>query len=172
MSGGVFWKQRYGEQIEQDLSSCEKALRDEFARQYLLDYDPKAAAIRCGFNAVYADQYAKSFMEEPYTRQKISELSVVAPEKDKQVSAEDMKHRITMSLFREANYRGAGSSHGARVSALSKLASINGLDAPIKTEQTVTHRGGVMAVPGIVSIDEWERVALASQEKLSSEAEA
>ena len=41
----------------------------------------------------------------------------------------------------------------------------------MKVEQTVQHRGGVMMVPGIANIEDWEAQAMASQEKLTHEAD-
>ena len=171
MSEGVFWKSRYGDHVTPDLTAQERELRDLFVREYLVDFDSKAAAIRCGFVETYAEQYAAQFMGETYVRKRITELSHSTEEKDDKTKAEETKQRIITSLFREANYRGPGSSHGARIAALSKLASLHGMDAPTKMEQTITHKGGVMAVPGVASIDTWESQAMVTQEKLTSEAE-
>lgn len=59
------------------------------------------------------------------------------PLKSDSIAAEE-RTQIIEGLFREAEYRGYGSSPAARVTALSKLATIYGLDAPIKAETTVT----------------------------------
>lgn len=172
MTNGLFWKNGYSGSIAPDMTPADKELRDLFAREYLFDFDPKAACIRCGFLEQYALQYAQQFMGESYVQNKIASLSKVgkAIGEDKEHD-QQTKQAVLTSLFREANYRGAGSSHGSRVAALAKLASILGMDAPTKMEQTITHKGGVMAVPGIVKIDEWEAQAVASQTKLTQEAE-
>ena len=171
MSGsGLFWKNCYGGEVSADLTKQEQELRDLFVTEYLLDYDAYAAALRVGFQEQYAHQYASQFMGESYVRKRIAEITHGAPENEKEWK-EATQRKIVASMFREANYNGPGSSHGARVAALSKLASLFDMDKPSKVEQTITHKGGVMAVPGIASIDEWEKQALASQEKLTSEAE-
>lgn len=171
MTNGVFWKSNYGNEITSDLTAQEKELRDLFVREFLTDFDEVAACIRCGFLDSYAKQYAIQFMGETYVRRRIIELSHDVGEKDDKAKKAETEQRIITSLFREANYRGAGASHGARIAALSKLASLHGMDAPTKMEQTILHKGGVMAVPGIATCDDWEAQAVASQEKLTSEAE-
>lgn len=170
-SNGVFWRSGYGGEVAEDLTQQERELRDLFVQEYLLDHDSYAAAIRVGFQEQYAHQYAQQFMGESYVRKLISDLQHQAPE-DPKAFEEETKRKIVASLFREANYRGPGSGHGARVAALAKLASLFDMDKPTKVEQTITHRGGVMAVPGIASLDAWEAQAVASQEKLTSEAES
>lgn len=171
MTTGVFWKSNYGGQVTSDLTAQEKELRDTFVREYLIDFDPIAACIRCGFLEQYASQYAMQFMGETYVRKQIAHVSTTVGDIDEKTKTEQNKQLILTSLFREANYRGAGASHGSRVAALAKLASIHGMDAPTKMEQTINHKGGVMAVPGIAAIDDWETQAVSSQAKLTSEAE-
>ena len=172
MAEGIFWKSNYGAVITPDLTVQEKELRDLFVKEFLFDHDPTAACIRCGFLEAYAQQYAIQFMGESYVRKQIAEQSKNGtPIGEDKVQDEQTKQTVLSSLFREANYRGAGSSHGSRVAALAKLATILGMDAPSKMEQTITHKGGVMAVPGIANMDEWEKQATANQSKLMNEAE-
>ena len=120
------------------LTESERQLRDRFVKQYLEDYDQVQAAIRCGFSASYAKDYAARFMAEPYTLNRISEAS-----KEMGAVTDEDKHRlrIVASLYREANYHGHGSSHGGRVSALSQLSKILGIEAPVKTDVKVTGIG-------------------------------
>lgn len=156
--------------MAQELSASEKQLRDRFVEEYVFDFDRIAAAIRIGFLPSFALEWSQKLLDEPYVRNKIKEL-IKANAEDEEKENEQTKRRIRAQLLREANYRGAGSSHAARVGALSKLSSLYGMDAPIKTQQELTHRGGVMAVPGIASVEEWEKSALASQNKLQQDSE-
>jgi hypothetical protein len=55
------------------------------------------------------------------------------------------------------------------VSAYGKLASILGMDAPIKQEIDVTHRGGVMIVPMMPTAEDWEKVAEEKQAQLKGD---
>lgn len=156
------------EAMAQDLSGKEKELRDKFVDEYLLDFDQTAAAIRIGFSASFAQTYAEKFMTEPYVRKRIAEMQTALAEDDK-LEADLDRRRIRAALMREAHYRGPGSSHAARVSALAKLASIRDMDAPTKIKSEVALRGGVMMVPGIANLEEWEKAAQASQTDLQKD---
>ena len=160
-----FWAE---EAMAQDLSPKEKELRDKFVTEYLMDYDQTGAAIRIGFSASFAQTYAEKFMTEPYVRKKIADMQNALAEDDK-LEVELDRRRIRAALMREAHYRGAGSSHAARVSALSKLAQIRDMDAPTKIKADMNLRGGVMMVPAIANIEEWESAAQASQTNLQKD---
>lgn len=149
-------------------SARQKELRDKFVKEYLVDYNATAAAIRIGYPKSYAQEYAVKFMDEPYVHQQIKTVETSPEEID---SKEAMQKRITISLLREANYRGAGSSQSARVAALSKLSSIYGMDAPVKTQ--TEHLGpdglplnGVFVVPGLMTTEDWAKAAAAQQSAL------
>ena len=147
-----------------NMNAREKALRDLFVSEYLVDYDALRACQRCGFVYQFAVEFARKFMDEPYVQQQINAIKFKdLPERE---MAEYNKKRIANALMQEAHYKGPGSSQAARVAALGKLAAMHGMDAPKKSEQTITHRGGVMAVPGIAQLDDWEQTASASQDKL------
>lgn len=148
-----------------ELSKSEKELRDKFVDEYLVDFDQNAAALRIGFSVSFASTYAERFMQEPYTRKRISDKQLEMAEDDK-TEAERDRRIIRAALMREAHHRGQGSSHAARVSALAKLASIRDMDAPLKVKSEHTLRGGVMMVPAIANIEEWEAAARASQGQL------
>lgn len=160
-----FWA---SEAKAQELSTQEKELRNKFVDEYLIDFDQTAAAIRIGFSASFAHTYAERFMTEPYVRKRITDLQNALIE-DEKLEVEQDRRRIRAALMREAHYRGPGSSHSARVSALAKLASIRDMDAPTKIKSELTMRGGVMMVPAIAAIDEWETAAQASQTNLQKD---
>lgn len=172
MSSGMFWSNGATNEVMTALTLQEKELRDMFVVEFLKDHDYRNAAIRIGFLPKYADQYAAEFAVDPYVKRRI-EYEMTRPLTDEEASEHKraMIRRTEALLLKQAGYAGPGASHGARVSALSKLASIYGMDAPTKVEQTVQHKGGVMMVPGVASIDEWEATAVTSQEKLTKESE-
>ena len=76
---------------------------------------------------------------------------------------------MVLAVLREATKLGP---YASRVSAAAKMAAILGLDAPSKADINVRHRGGVMAVPGIASLSDWEDEAESSQHKLVSDTRA
>lgn len=155
--------------IGANLTEAQRALRDWFCQEYLVDFSPVNAAMRIGYNRAFAIEYATKLMEEPYVQRKIQELQGL--KLDPKIEEEYNKQRIKNALMREAFYKGPGASHAARVSALAKLGAIYGMEAPKKTENMHTHKGGVMAVPGIASLDSWEQAASGSQANLMQDAD-
>lgn len=166
MTGTTFWD---SEAKVSELSPHEKSVRDRFVKEYLLDYDQKAAAIRCGYGESFAGTYAEKFMNEPYVLQQIKRTELAFAE-DVDVEEEDTKRVIRAALLREAHYRGPGSSHSARVNALAKLAVIHDMDKTASDGTEIGGRSGVMEVPGIASAEDWEAEASGAQKKLQDEA--
>lgn len=159
-----------GQFFEDDLreriyTARELALRDLFVKEYLVDHNQVAAAMRCGFNGQIAPQYAHQFMDEPYVQKKLAEAQSKLLDIDSD-EGDIEKQRVIAGLIREANYRGPGSSHSARVAALSKLAAIFKLEA---ASTQLGEQSGVMEVPGVASVENWQQVASAQQEKLKND---
>ena len=119
-------------ELADTLTKQEKALRRRFVAEYLADYDSVGAAIRLGYQEAFAQQYAKQFLAEPYTlnliREKEAEFGILTEE-------DQHRKKIVAGLYREAHSR--FNSGSARVAALTQLAKIIGIEAPVKTEQQV-----------------------------------
>lgn len=145
----------------------QKALRDLFVSEYLVDYDQIASALRCGFGIEMAREYGVRFMQEPYVQRRIKELQYV--KYDESADTDFNQARIKARLLHEAHYYGPGATQSARVAALSTLAKMYGMEKP-KTPAGAASVGGVMQVPGISSIDDWEAAAVDSQTQLISDA--
>ena len=126
-----FWATE--DELETELTPREKALRDAFVKEYLQDYDHVQAAIRLGYKASIAAMYAKRFMEESYVLKKIAEL---------EGRGVNPIQTIRTGLVREANFRGVGASHSARVSALTQLSKIEGMEKAPVGDRTMAN--GVM----------------------------
>lgn len=142
--------------------------RQEFAKAYLIDCDPTMAALRCGLvdpdDPDEARKVGWYYYRQPETLAAIQAFSATM-ENDKIVSRE----RVLMGLLEEANYRGLGASHSARVAAWSKIAQMLGAEKPKGEEDPATKvRGGVMMIPMAQSIEQWEQVATGSQAALKS----
>jgi hypothetical protein len=120
-------------ELADTLTKQEKALRQRFVAEYLADYDAFAAAIRLGYQEAFAQQYAKQFLTEPYTLKLIRE-----GEAEFGILTEEDQHRkkIVAGLYREAHSR--FNSGSARVAALTQLAKIIGIEAPVKSEVKLT----------------------------------
>lgn len=152
-------------QEERQYSYREKALRDFYIKEYLVDYDEVAAATRVGYPKAIAREFAAKFMGEPYVLRRIKEQEGnVDPNSD---DADVVKKRIMAALMREANYRGPGSSQSARVAALSRLATLNGMDPINKPKDSEVPLGeGTFVVPGVMTPEQWEQAAASQQEAL------
>lgn len=153
-------------QMEPELSPREKALRDEFVKEYYFDRNPVAAARRLGFMEGFAEDYAQRFMNEAYVRRKMKEYESKLVQDNPDQLAEK-RAMVEQKLLFEANYHGPGSSHAARVSALSKLCALYGMEKASGEKDLVDEDyGGVMVVPAMVSADNWGAAAAKQQEKL------
>jgi hypothetical protein len=150
---------------ERQYSYREKALRDFFVKEYLVDYDQVAAAVRVGYGKSFAREFAARFMQEPYVLRRIAELEGVGNPDDPEDEA-TVKRRIMAGLIREANYRGPGSSQAARVAALSKLAQLHGMEAPKKKEDDSAALEGTFVTPGVMTPEQWAEQAAKQQEDL------
>lgn len=150
--------------MESGLSPAEKALRDKFVAEYLVDFDEYRAALRVGFLPSVAATYCKQFMSEGYVQREVARLQREQQSDPKSQLERDRE--LTLNTLRQAMQNGP---YASRVAAASKMTAILGLDAPIKTENTNIHRGGVMMVPEIANVEAWQKAAQASQEKLVEE---
>jgi hypothetical protein len=153
---------------ERTYSYREKALRDFFINEYLVDYDAVGACVRVGYGKSYAKEFAARFMAEPYVLRTIQqkEGEIGAGSDDPEVA----KKRIIAGLNREANYRGPGSSQSARVAALSRLANLYGMDPTNKPPENQPDIGeGVFVLPGIMTPEQWTAAAADQQAKLVGE---
>lgn len=151
------------------LTFREKQVRDHFVNEYMTDYNAKTAAIRVGYGNSIAGEMSLRFMQCPYVQRQIKNKETANEEVDDAAIA---RKRIIAGLTREANYNGPGSSPSARVAALSKLSAIYGLDAPKVTKTELTGAdgqplgAGMFVVPGICSVEDWEKAAEAQQAAL------
>jgi hypothetical protein len=152
--------------MEPELTARERELRDLYVNEYLVDYDPVKAAQRCGFQQSFAKDYAVKFMQESYVQKRIEFMKHQKVD-EKSIDEYD-KQRVRAVLMKEAH--DSSSTGSARVSAAAKLAVILGMDAPTKIQTDNTHKGGVLMVPAIANISDWEAVAQASQAKLVADA--
>lgn len=151
---------------ERAYTAREKALRDYFVEQYLIDYNAQSAAVRVGYNKSMAKEFAAKFMAEPYVLREIQRREgVVDPTKpdDKEAA----RKKIMAGLLREANFFGPGSSQAARVAALSKLAQLHEMEPKFKqVEEDDDKLKGVIVIPGLMTEEQWMEVAAKQQDSL------
>lgn len=119
-TSGLFWKDKYAEAVEPELTPVEKQLRDLFVTHYLRTCDPIEAAICCGFARGYAQQYADQFMNEPYVVLSIADRRRETEEPDNQAK----EHRaLIISVLIQASQNGP---YASRVAAVKELNAMHG----------------------------------------------
>lgn len=155
--------------MQQEPTPQEKELKDKFVTEYLVDYDAWAAAIRVGFLRNIAGTYAQTMLEDTYVRREIARRQQLQIENPKEAN-KARRRLIEAALMREAHYKGPNSTHAGRVMALANLAKIHDMNAATKIKSEVVHKGGVMRVPAIASVADWEKEAAKTQDKLIKEA--
>ncbi len=142
-----------------------KARRNQFVREYIKDFNGRAAMLRMGYTcqANSAQSTAARWLSEPYTQYALSELMQKMDEK-----AIVSRNEILYGLKSEANVFGDEGSHAARISAWRALAKINGMEITRVEGNVGLAAGGVMAVPYVSSPEEWERLTREAQSKLKA----
>lgn len=152
-----------------ELTAHDMAIREKVVNEYLYDYSWTKACLRCGFRAEFCEDNAKRFAQDPYCIWRVKELSRfrgLNPNPEQRAETLELeKIDILNALRKEAHYYGPGSSQAARVSALGKLAQLLGMEPPKAVKAEVKAKG-VMVVPGIASVDDWEQVAQQAQADL------
>lgn len=157
--------------LEPEPTERERVLLDMFCTEYLVDFDDVAAARRVGFQDAFAEEYGKRFMRKAYVQKRLRALKEA--ETDPKAEARYNK-RVVLNVLREvATNKYAPSA--ARVAAAKGLSDVYGLTGGgtkgggIGNPGDPTSRGGVIMVPAIASLDDWEAAAMQSQTKLVEE---
>ena len=156
--------------IEQSktLTVEEMTVREKVVREYMFDRSWYNACMRCGFRAEFAEDNARRFQTDPYCIWRVKQLSLEQSNNlvnGNEAAVSNEKSEILAMLRKEASYYGPGSSQAARVSALGKLAQLLGMEPP-KQNKVELKTPGVMVVPAIASVEDWENTAMNAQEKL------
>ena len=107
------------------LTANELALRNTFLDEYMKDFNPFYAAIRCGFPATMAAVHGKILFEDSYVQRKIQELTRTAPANLSDQLARDRE--LIINTYRNAMANGTKAEATA---AASKLALMLGFEKP------------------------------------------
>ena len=162
------------------LSDDEIAVRTLFVHEYLKDFQPVQAAIRCGFQITTAKEYAQAFLGEPYVQRLIADARLRAPTTDQEneeplsprpdyINDPDLGKQRVKSTLHEIASTGHGSTQ--QIQALKILYDYYHMGDEHKSKDadlTLVH-GGVMEVPGMLSVDDWEAASMQSQDKLKKD---
>lgn len=143
-----------------------KLRRRVFVAEFLKDFNGTQALLRMGFEFEQPHAVAARWLKEPYVQWLLDRLIREAEE-----SALITRNQVIAALVREANATGIDVSGASRVSALSKLAKILGMEK-IQVEGSLELQGGVMLVPLAQDADGWEANAMKAQNALKQAAKA
>lgn len=148
------------------ISAHERKLYETFVKEFTFDYNITLAAVRMGYGDEEATEIGRTFYMKPYVQKLIAARVVAQKEPDEKADRDDInRERVLAALLREAHYTGAGSSHAARVNALSRLCSIYGMDAPKTVNTNTNYTGNILVVPSATSCEDWEAQAVKVQEE-------
>jgi len=138
------------------LSENERDLRNRFVEQYLEDYNPTLALIRCGYAKQYAADYSSRFMNEPYTQNRIT-----ARLNEMGITTDEERHRARILKGLYAVAYDPASAASAKVSAFAQLSKILGIEAPIKTQTDVNLKATGMDLShlSLAELEEIKRLA-------------
>lgn len=159
-------------EYEANLTEDEIAIRNAVVKEYLFDYSWVNACKRVGMNSAMAIDYAKRFQDDGYCQKRIKELQeqkATSSNMTRKQEEELERQRIIEGLRFESQNTGPGSSQSARVAAYKQLCAIYGFEAPKQQKVEVGVSSGVMLVPMVGSMDDWEKAANASQTKLQED---
>lgn len=163
-----FWSNFGNETAARELNDLQKKLCDKFVEEYMFDGSIVLAAIRCGFSRDFARNYGEQIFHEPYTQMELRRRQEQLEEVDEKEQDKIDKKKARHLLRRMSEHAYPAS----QVAALGKLVGVLGMNAPIRSDVNMNHRGGVISVPAIASLDSWEQTATSSQRQLVSETHA
>jgi len=140
----------------------EDALETRFVDEYLVDFDAYLAAIRAGVPRLQAKPKSKVLMSTMAVQRAIIER--VDAMKPGDIAT---PQRILMGLMREAGKAAFGSDRiGALRSVHEVLKDLRKQEKEDAETAKQGKKGGVMLVPGVTSLTDWEKAATTMQEEL------
>lgn len=135
----------------------------KFVPEYIKDFNGARAWMRCGWNAPQPYTEAAELLRHPYAQYWLAKTMERAEEK-----AIVSRNDVLFGLKKEANAPDSfAADSNSRIAAWKTLGKILGMETT-KIEASVDVNGGVMAVPVVGSIEEWEAMAKASQQTLKN----
>ena len=123
-----------------------------FAQALVACGDERTAAIAVGVHVDTVDDFISKAREHPEVLRILVEDKMARPDfNDK----DSVKEYVFKNLWKEATFKGIGSNHSARITALTKIADLAGIEAPQQMDANAIN-GGVMAIP-VISAADWDK---------------
>lgn len=136
---------------------------EAFVDEYMVDFNARNAALRCGFPRLNAKRAATMYLERPEVMAEVSRR-LDALDHTKMVS----NQRIVAELMAVA----FGTDRFNKMTALAELGRITGVrgdDGKGGKGKGKKHKGGVMLIPGMPSLLDWEKAATEQQRLLKEQ---
>lgn len=150
--------------MEPEPTDTERKLLDLFCEEYLVDMDTTRAASRCGFQDGFAKDYGIRFFNKSYVQKRIAALQRAKLDERKEREFDAINTRARLRAIINDNY----AKPAARVAAARELNAMHGLRGQTGgPAQNTGQRGGIVLLPAIANMDEWEKAAQASQSALA-----
>lgn len=105
--------------LTQRLNANEIVLRDNFVREYMIDFDPFNACLRMGFLATFAVDWSKRLMEDPYVQRGIARMTRANVLDPKEQEAQDKA--LIENTLRECMQRGPLSGRPAAARLMAEM---------------------------------------------------
>lgn len=143
---------------------------DKFLFEYIYDYEPELAAIRCGIKKPYAKNIALGFLDTQYFQLKLKEYNT---EKNALLDDTELLRRdLVRNLLDILRYNGAEVAQSARIAASKEITALMGLANKQESNTEDEFKSGVMVVPASLPVGDWSNQAIASQAALHKQLEA
>ena len=144
------------------LTQDEINVRHLFVEHFVVNYNYVDSCIAIGFDWATVIEYASVFKTDSYVQKLIYEK---AKEKQDNESTQAYQFNLVKRTLIEC-MTSPKRGDTTRLQAAKIMSTQLGMEAPVKVDQKVEHSGGVIAVPGIADITDWEKSAIDSQTKL------
>lgn len=129
---------------------------EAFARQYIIDFNQKRAAVRMGYSETAANTMGNSIFWHSYTQ-----AYLVALIRGMEETTIVGRNEVLAGLLREAHSYGMDSSSATRIMAWKEIAKILGMY--VARIEISANSSGVMEVPLVRDVNEWEQISAVSQ---------
>lgn len=149
--------------MEPEPTESERALYDLFCQEYLVDLDSARAASRCGFQAGFAADYGKLLYTKSYVQKKLAALQRVKGDETSEREFDAINTRARLRAIINDDRQKAA----ARVAAARELNAMHERRLQAKSVDASNQRGGIVMIPAIANLDEWEKAAVGSQTALA-----
>jgi phage terminase small subunit len=160
---GITVKPKEGPNGEPDWSHIAPRVlikRQQFVHEYVKDMNATAACSRLGWVYAYPAIKCNEILREPYTQWYLAKFLATCED-----SAIITRTQVLLGLREEAFNKGDDASSLSRIAAFRALAKMMGWEIT-RMEGNITLHGGVMKVPVVGNLEEWENQSTKQQEQL------